>query len=262
MDRANAFGAFSESFDLMRSELLRARQAERVARAQNREVLAQLGHDIRTPIAVIAAASEVLELDETDGQRRERLATIRKRTAQVSRLVGELIDTSTADAIKLRVSVETHSSADLARLIRGCDSDGRIERILLPECLINYDPARMQQVLDNVLANARKFADGAIDVDSEIVTATANTRLLSLRLRDFGRGVPEQELDTIIAFGGRGSNSAGISGEGVGLFTATQLMERMGGELSVQNADDPSGFAVTLLVPHSQQGVMSHQMLC
>ena len=251
MDRANAFGAFSESFDLMRSELRRAREAERVAREQNREVLAGLGHDIRTPMAVIAAASEVLELDETDELRRERLATIHDRTSQVNRLVSELIRTSSEDAVTLRVTVATHTSAELTQLIRASDSDGRIGRVLLPECLIDYDPARMRQVLDNVLTNARKFANGCIDVDSEIVAATATTRLLSLRLRDFGRGVPEQELDAILGFAARGSNSAGIPGEGLGLFIATQLMERMGGELNVQNAKDTGGFVVTLLLPLS-----------
>lgn len=59
MDKHNLFGAFTESFDLMRSELKKARKAEAKAAADKKELVAKLSHDIRTPLASIKAASEV-----------------------------------------------------------------------------------------------------------------------------------------------------------------------------------------------------------
>lgn len=59
MDRENLFGAFTESFDLMRSELRKARIAEAQATASKKELIARLSHDIKTPIASIKAVSEV-----------------------------------------------------------------------------------------------------------------------------------------------------------------------------------------------------------
>lgn len=59
MDRQNLFGAFTESFDIMRSELRKARMAEAKANASKKELVAKLSHDIKTPVASIKAASEV-----------------------------------------------------------------------------------------------------------------------------------------------------------------------------------------------------------
>ena len=59
MDRQNLFGAFTESFDLMRCELKKARLAEAKAAAEKKELIAKLSHDIKTPVASIKAASEV-----------------------------------------------------------------------------------------------------------------------------------------------------------------------------------------------------------
>ena len=59
MDRQNLFGAFTESFDLMRAELKKARLAEAEANAGKKELVAKLSHDIKTPVASIKAASEV-----------------------------------------------------------------------------------------------------------------------------------------------------------------------------------------------------------
>lgn len=251
MDQGNAFGAFSESFDVMRTELKRARDAEQAARAENREVLAQLGHDIRTPVAVIQATSEVLELGESDPGRLERFGTIRTRTSQVDRMVSELIRTSEEEATALSVRIETHTSRDLADLIRGCDADGVIGPFALPECLVDYDAERLGQVFDNLLSNTRKFAGGPLRLDATAVVAEGGARLLRMRLADSGPGVAAHELGAILGRGVRGSNAHGIPGSGLGLFTAAQLVERMGGELAVENAANGTGFVVILLLPFS-----------
>lgn len=60
MDRGNMFGAFTESFDLMRDELAKARESERLANESKKELVASLSHDIKTPVASIKAVSEVM----------------------------------------------------------------------------------------------------------------------------------------------------------------------------------------------------------
>jgi signal transduction histidine kinase len=66
MDRNNAFGAFTESFDIMREELASARQSEYVANRSKKELVASLSHDIKTPVASIKAVSELMLLRATD----------------------------------------------------------------------------------------------------------------------------------------------------------------------------------------------------
>lgn len=76
MDRRNLFGAFTESFDLMRSELKKARMAEARANASKKELVAKLSHDIKTPVASIKAASEVGAALSADEKIRENYGQI------------------------------------------------------------------------------------------------------------------------------------------------------------------------------------------
>lgn len=260
MDRGNAFGAFTESFDLMRSELRRARESERRAREENRETLAQIGHDIRTPVAVIAASSEVLGLGETDPDRLARLETISSRTEQLGRLLDDLVATSANDLGALSVATVPATSGELAELIRGCDAESVIMPFTVPECVVEVDPERMRQVIDNLLSNARKFAGTPVTLTAVIVETDAGSarrdgwlRALRLVFSDAGPGVSEQDLAVILAQGVRGSNAADVPGSGLGLFIAARLMEQMGGELAVGSraAVDGSSFTVSLLLPLS-----------
>ncbi|MDR1217504.1 MAG: hypothetical protein LBJ99_02835, partial [Oscillospiraceae bacterium] len=67
MDRSNAFGAFTESFDLMREELRRARENESASERSKRELVASLSHDIQTPVASIEAVAELMEVTAGEG---------------------------------------------------------------------------------------------------------------------------------------------------------------------------------------------------
>ena len=71
MDRQNLFGAFTESFDIMRTELKKSRIAEANANESKKELVAKLSHDIKTPIASIKAASEVGAALSPDKKNRE-----------------------------------------------------------------------------------------------------------------------------------------------------------------------------------------------
>jgi signal transduction histidine kinase len=66
MDKGNLFGAFTESFDLMREELNKARESERLANQSKKELVASLSHDIKTPVASIKAVTEVMYIKTTD----------------------------------------------------------------------------------------------------------------------------------------------------------------------------------------------------
>ena len=94
MDRANAFGAFTESFDLMRVELAASRRREAEGKEARSVLVAQLNHDLRTPVATIAANAEVLRISEQDPRRGARLDTIVAKTEQIRELAEELSQAS------------------------------------------------------------------------------------------------------------------------------------------------------------------------
>lgn len=239
MDRSHLFGAFTESFDLLRAQLTRAREAERAANESKRTLVSQLGHDIRTPLASLGATAELLAVGESDPVRRERLAVVLAKVGQIDALVDELFDANAEQLQALPVAPVPVGTPELRELIHRADATGMVAAIDLPDALVEVDPRRAQQVFDNVLGNAAKY--GAAPVT---VTGVVEAGLYAVTIRDRGPGVPSDELPRLTAQRFRGANAADAPGFGLGLFTSAWLMERMGGSLTCHNATD--GFAVVL----------------
>lgn len=242
MDRANTFGAFSEAFDLMRAELRAAREREEAANENARKLVSELSHDIRTPVASIAAAAEVLAVRTAEGATRDSADVILAKTGQIQSLVTDLVQANEVAIGSLPVTMGEWPASDLADLIASCDVSGMLRAQPLPECLVTYDPLRMRQVVDNILVNAAKYAGTEVRLDGDLAED-----YLVLRFRDSGPGVPAAEVDAILGRRVRGSNAGDAPGEGLGLFTAAKLMERMGGSLACHDARP--GLAVVAEVP-------------
>lgn len=228
MDRTNAFGAFTESFDLMRDEIARARADESAAKRSKADLVAQLSHDIRTPVSSIGATAELLELGEHDQARRDKITIIRTKTVQIDELIGELFLANAERIGELSAHVESLPSRVIEPMLRAADTDGMIGDCNLDDALVDLDQRRLQQVLDNLLDNARKYGAAPIEV-----TGAARSDRYVLAVRDHGPGVPDDEIDLLTAKGYRGTNAAARRGYGLGLHTAAQLSAAMGGELTV-----------------------------
>ena len=248
MDRANIFGAWTESFDLMRAELASSRQREEALQESKRELVSQIGHDVRTPVASIAATAELLAATETSEARASRLGVIQAKAAQIETLMADLFSANESELAALSVTSIDFPSAHLVALITEADFEGRVRLGDVPECLLAGDPRRLAQVVDNIVANAYKYAGTPIDV-----TAVIEDDLLVVTFADTGPGVPDGELETIFARGVRGSNVGDAPGQGLGLFTCAYLMDRMGGYVSARNLHP--GLGVEVGVPLAGRNV-------
>ncbi|MDO5494522.1 MAG: HAMP domain-containing sensor histidine kinase, partial [bacterium] len=199
MDRANTFGAFSEAFDLMRSELAAAQEREEAAHQNARRLVSELSHDIRTPVSSIAATAEVLGIRSQEEATRASAEVILQKAGQIQALVADLVSANEVAIESLPVNLGEWSARDLEALIRSCDVAGSVRAEPLPECLVTYDPLRMRQVVDNILINAAKYAGGEVELGAAVAE-----EFLVLRFRDHGPGVPADELDAILGRGVRG----------------------------------------------------------
>ena len=245
MDRGNVFGAWSESFDLMRTELRAARAREQEARASKERLVADIGHDIRTPLATITATAELIRATTADAGQDERLALVVRQAHRIDSLVTDLVRTHGADDPALALAPVELPAERLAPILTECDHRRLVRLAPLPQALVRIDPARLAQVVGNVVTNSYKYAGTRIDATARVLP---DEPFLELRLADHGPGAPEAELALLTRRGHRGPNAEGTPGQGLGLHTAADLMERMGGGLDLSLGDD-GGLVVGLMLP-------------
>lgn len=250
--RLNLFGNFTESFDIMREELRNAREREVQANKAKREMVAGLSHDIKTPVATIQAACEVLDAKYgSEGGIREKTAVIAAKTGTINQLVNNLFHSTLEELEELPVTPAEVPAGKIEGFFADMNQQGDI--ILdnhIPDCLVYIDPIRMEQAVDNVVSNSRKYAGTKIHVSFDRVDGvsgedSALARYIRITVRDAGPGVPEEELAQITGKYFRGSNAAGQVGYGLGMYLVKWYMENQGGGLEYYN---DNGFVVELLV--------------
>lgn len=261
MDRDNLFGAFSESFDIMREELAASKQRELELQKKERELVASLSHDLKTPVTGIKLAAELLQMRfsvkaETSGSditfgkdeiesMNEGVDGILQKAEQINALVSDLFTSTLDDLGEFKVNCRDENSGVLADIVKNCDDKHYAVMGELPAVIINIDRKRMAQVIGNIISNSYKYADTAIDIGFSL-----SEGFLEMRLQDHGQGVPSDEIELITNkfYRGKKWTDSGTDGNGLGLYIAKMLMKKMNGDLTVES---DSGLATTLVIPLS-----------
>jgi signal transduction histidine kinase len=245
MDKHNYFGAFTESFDRMREELKLSNEREAAANRSKQELVAELSHDIKTPVATIKATCEVMEIKYQDPDVKEKVSVIKSKATSVEHLIDNMFRATLDDLDELKVTPREESSLIIEDMLKGLRFYGTVEQKgSIPECLIMVDKLRLEQVIDNIAGNSFKYAGTALEVDYK--TEKDNIRVI---LSDRGPGVPEDELSLVTSKFYRGSAAAESAkdGSGLGLYLASRFMEKMGGGLEVRNREG-GGFTVEIII--------------
>ena len=248
MDREHIFGGFTEAFDIMREELKNSREREETALRSRKELIAELSHDIKTPVASIKAMAEVMSLTAKSDHERETIAAISSKADQIDRLISNLFHATLEELEQLEVHIEEVSSADILAMIHEADHMKKVTDPYINDSIVLGDRMRINQVISNIIYNSYKYADTEIFIRSRIETSDAASTEkkdhLVIEISDKGGGVPEDEIDIITGKFRRGSNSKDKDGSGLGLYISKYLMEKMGGGLTCHNGEE--GLVVTL----------------
>lgn len=229
MDKGNVFGAFTESFDILRSELKASKEAEAQANESKKELIAKLSHDIKTPVASIMATSELEIMKNKDNKS---FSIIYNKALQLNSLVNNLFESSIEDVSHLDVAVSDIESVHIKDIIYASDYKKYANIAEIPDCIIKADELRFTQVIDNIISNSYKYANTKIDI-----TSYFEDKYLVLKIKDYGPGCPNDDLSLVKSKYIRGSNSKGKSGAGLGLYLADDFITRMGGSLECLNDD-------------------------
>lgn len=242
MEKRNMFGAFTESFDIMREELKNAREREYQANISKKELVAELSHDIKTPVSTIKATCEVMQVKEKNQENKEKIDVILNKAEMIDQLVGNMFHATMEELQMLKVELVEESSLSIPEMFNDLKYYGNI--IIdnqIPECLVYMDKLRMKQIIDNIVNNSYKYAG----TDINISFALEQNSGIRITIRDRGKGVPDEELALITEKFYRGTNAKGKSGSGIGLYLSKNFMSQMGGEMEYYNDD---GFVVELFL--------------
>ena len=219
------------------------------------EFVSSVSHELRTPLTAITGWGETLLEGDADPEETRRGITIILREAKrLTSMVEELLEFTRIQDGRFTLNVRTCDlRAEFEDMIFMYGSRLRQEGITLeyqdsddniPE--ISCDPERMKQVFLNILDNAAKHG-------GEGKRITASMRLeggnLVTRIRDYGPGIPEEELPHVKMKFYKGSSKA--RGSGIGLAVCDQIVELHGGKLTLENAPG-GGTLVTVTLPVTQ----------
>jgi len=211
------------------------RMADNMARQDQlrREVVADVAHELRTPVAVLQAGHEALldgVITPTPGQ----LSSLRDEVLRLARLVDDLHTLSAAEAAALQLSLQPSDLAEIADAAAGSQAARfeaagiTLERRLTPVTVL-ADAQRVHQVVTNLLGNALKFTPSGGRVTLEAGPADGQARL---SVADTGAGIPSDELPRIFDRFWRGRQAAGVAGSGIGLAVVAELVRAHGGTVT------------------------------
>lgn len=202
------------------------------------EFIGLASHELKTPLASISGYLQILKRLITDSQHEKFLAKASHQVLRLTTLVNDLLDVSKIEAGKLRFTIE---SFDLKQVVKDAIDlikhdapkyEIRFETEV-ESCFIEGDSQRIEQVVINLLSNAIKYAPAADRVD---INLHCHPDKVIVSIKDFGLGIPADKKKNIFTRFYRIDEAApNISGLGIGLYLAHEIITRHEGEIWVDS---------------------------
>lgn len=245
--------------DSLDAEREARKQAEQ-ALAQREEFLSVAAHDLRTPITVLSGHTQLLlrQIQRDPDILASRFATILEvlagQTTSLADLVDQMLDFSRLDSGKLQITTRQCDLAAIARTVTEGISLNEPDREISfnsnGPVMVDADPIRIEQVLDNLLDNAVRYSAATSSIEVAVQTSGHEARLI---VRDHGPGIPAEHRDSIFERFFQLDGKSMSAGLGLGLFISRQVMDLHGGTLTAAHPDD-GGLEMTATLPLTSPG--------
>jgi signal transduction histidine kinase len=212
-----------------------------------RELVSNVSHDLRTPLASMHGYVETLLIknDELSAdKRREYLEIARKHTKRLGELIGDLFELSKLDSASIHPSVEAFSLAELLHdIVHEYELDAQKRNVRLTieapndPAVVYADIGLMQRVLENLIRNALKFTPSGGKIDIRI---DKQPGAVLVAIEDTGCGIAEEDLEHVFDRFYRAENAtqAGSNNAGLGLAIVRKILDLHGSRISVSSQVD------------------------
>jgi two-component system OmpR family sensor kinase len=235
---------FCEMAAHIRAQVERLRETDSL----RRELIANVSHDLRTPLASLNGYLETLLLKDgnlTDSERREYLETACRHGERLTKLVFDLFELAKLDAHELKPEREPFPLTELIQdvtqkfQLRARQANVKLAIDAAPDIpFVDADIGMIERVLDNLIDNALQHtpAGGSIHLSLELRDSE-----ITVRVKDSGKGIPEEAIPHIFdrfyrkSPAASNSSGAGAGGAGLGLAISQRIIELHGGKLSVNS---------------------------
>lgn len=251
--------AVARAFNRMAGDLeARQQQLADVDRAR-RQLLADVSHELMTPLTAIRGYAETLGLPgfgpaTAEGQRAVRV--IQDEGARIERLVGDLLDLSRYEAGGITLHMdEVEAAVLLSRVVARHEQQAREQgialRVDLPDTqlLVEADPHRLEQALQNLASNALRYTrrGGHVTLRAVADTTDEGRRCVRFSVTDDGAGIAAEHLPHVFDRFYKADPSRTMTGSGLGLSIVKAIAERHGGRVSVRSTvGEGTTFEITL----------------
>ncbi|HSP21726.1 MAG TPA: HAMP domain-containing sensor histidine kinase [Planococcus sp. (in: firmicutes)] len=234
---------------------------DRLKNARN-EFLASISHELRTPLTYIKGYADILSRPGIPQQEREEyIAIIREESAQLAALIGNLFELAKLDLHQFEIRRQDVAIGDLLDSVAALVKPAfRQDRILLavacePGLRAFWDPDRIQQVLLNILDNARKHSAAGSRVR---VDCRQEGDEILIRINDEGEGISAEETPYVFErlYRAEKSRSRENGGSGLGLAIAKEIVESHGGRIDLVS-ELGHGTAVTVRLERGETDAQS-----
>ena len=233
-----------------------------VANQAKTHFLAKVSHELKTPLNAIKGYIQLLKLSIDNPKQLRQIEIIDHSSDLLLKQVDELLDFSVIEDGKVKLEIDTidlfHTAHVIEELFIINTSKKSLDYVVnideqIPSVLYG-DEARIKQIIINLMSNALKFTEhGKIEVSFDLDYQTENEVYLSIRVKDTGKGIAENKLNSIFDSFTQENNSISrqFGGTGLGLSISKRLAEVMGGNLIVESKVNV-GSTFTLFLPLSK----------
>lgn len=241
-DAPGELGELAGAFDRMADTLDRQE-------ALRRALVADVAHELRTPVTILQASCEAL-VDGIRDPTINELSSLHDETLRLGRLVADLETLSAAEAAGLHLDTGpldlAEVAADAARSVGArAEQAGLVVDVKLEPVVVNGDAGRVHQVVVNLLSNAVKYTPPGGRIT---LTTARDGHLARMEVSDTGPGIPEEELPHVFDRFWRGVAGATSSGSGIGLAVVAELVRAHHGQVHV-SSEVGRGSRFTVLLP-------------
>lgn len=229
------FGRFIWGVDMLRESIEQQKKRELDLQRDKKMLLISLSHDIKTPLSAIKLYSKALSkgLYNSTEKQLEIAESINAKADEIESYVSQIVTASREDILSIDVNMAEFYLSELVTKIKGY----YMEKLSLmgiefsvsccADCLLNGDPDRSIEVLQNVIENAVKYGDGK----NISLTFSEEDNCILITVRNSGCTLADTDLPHIYESFWRGANAEKVPGSGLGLYISRILMRKMRGEL-------------------------------